>query len=401
MSTEANPTALSPRSPSPGLFGALPSERSLWPIVGSVALVALWFLRRRYNGLLQRFDDLHGTRARRSRSERRRSRLLLSARRAVVLQHLLEDRRRADPRFRPGAFGAAADRDRACPVAGGHGGSRRPARERAAEMGDSDLRRRGERRLWRASAAIRRGLRDAAAFRRGGRAGGARGAARGIAPARRALFGPRGAVSSRSWRWRARALFTSICVSKIAAGFISDLSARWASSSRPWLGLPLFSRLVERFDWNWLIVLRLRASFLFPLLWREPAWTTLAVHAVTLGLRRDSRDGPDQALVLVGDRREPRRAAAHGGFRRHLPARADRAGAAVARDLAVDAVRNHRRVFLRRAPLGGGRREPRVARSVRDRLDRRRIRRRARCFASRPSRSTPFARAFPRKSRGS
>jgi MFS family permease len=48
------------------------------------------------------------------------------------------------------------------------------------------------------------------------------------------------------------------------------------------LGLPLFSRLLERFDWNWLIVLRLRASFLFPLLWREPAWTTLAVHAVTL-----------------------------------------------------------------------------------------------------------------------
>ncbi|HEY8137758.1 MAG TPA: hypothetical protein VIF61_07940, partial [Methylocystis sp.] len=52
MSTEANPTALSPRSPSPGLFGALPSERALWPFVGSVALVALWFLRRRYNGLL-------------------------------------------------------------------------------------------------------------------------------------------------------------------------------------------------------------------------------------------------------------------------------------------------------------------------------------------------------------
>jgi hypothetical protein len=52
MSTEANPTALSPRSPSPGLLGALPSERSLWSLIGCVALVALWFLRRRYNGVL-------------------------------------------------------------------------------------------------------------------------------------------------------------------------------------------------------------------------------------------------------------------------------------------------------------------------------------------------------------
>ncbi|MGA3063910.1 MAG: hypothetical protein ABSD90_11910 [Methylocystis sp.] len=41
MSTEANPTALSPRSPSPGLFGALLNERSLVSFVGAVALVAL------------------------------------------------------------------------------------------------------------------------------------------------------------------------------------------------------------------------------------------------------------------------------------------------------------------------------------------------------------------------
>ena len=105
------------------------------------------------------------------------------------LQRLLEDRRRFDPGFRPGAFGASVDRDRASPLAGGDGGSRRTARERAAEMGDFDLRRRVERRLWRASAAIRRGLRYAAAVRRGWRAGGARGAARGNASARDALFG--------------------------------------------------------------------------------------------------------------------------------------------------------------------------------------------------------------------
>jgi hypothetical protein len=48
------------------------------------------------------------------------------------------------------------------------------------------------------------------------------------------------------------------------------------------LGAPLFLRLFERFDWNWLIVLRLRGSFLFPLVWREAAFSTLAVHAATL-----------------------------------------------------------------------------------------------------------------------
>ena len=38
-------------SSSPGLFGALLNERSLGSIVGSVALVAFWFLRREYYGV--------------------------------------------------------------------------------------------------------------------------------------------------------------------------------------------------------------------------------------------------------------------------------------------------------------------------------------------------------------
>ncbi len=63
-----------------------------------------------------------------------------------------------------------------------------------------------------------------------------------------------------------------------------------------WLGAPLFSRLFERFDWNWLIILRLRGSFLFPLVWREAAFATLVVHAATLGFAATAATPPISRL---------------------------------------------------------------------------------------------------------
>ena len=110
------------------------------------------------------------------------------------------------------------------------------------------------------------------------------------------FLGSRGAVSSHHGAGGRWALFTSICVSKIAAGFILDFLARSASSSRRCSACRCFRASLERFDWNWLIVLRLRASFLFPLLWREPAWTTLAVHTVTLAFAATAATAPIKRL---------------------------------------------------------------------------------------------------------
>ncbi len=49
------------------------------------------------------------------------------------------------------------------------------------------------------------------------------------------------------------------------------------------LGAPLLSRLVEPVDQNWLALLRLRSTYLFPLLWDETAWAQIAIYAATLG----------------------------------------------------------------------------------------------------------------------
>ena len=71
------------------------------------------------------------------------------------------------------------------------------------------------------AAPIRRGLRDAAAVRRGRRAGGARGAARGTHSTRRCSFCSWPRCFIRSWRWRALgAVLCLFMCSKIAAGFI-------------------------------------------------------------------------------------------------------------------------------------------------------------------------------------
>ena len=351
MSTEANPTALSPRSPSPGLLGALPSERSLWPFIGSVALVALWFLRRRYNGLLhdsmiymgRGLADLDPSGVGADYFYRLDGQssfsvfskivdalipvfgLALSAQLLTVTALVLWlaamaalAAQLASGRLRWAILICVAA------ASGAYGGL--PLQYAEAFATPRPFAEAG---VLAALAALLAGSRPLAML------------FLGLA----ALFHPIMALAG------AGAVYVYLCLENrrwIYLGLAGALCVLVAALA----GLPLFSRLVERFDWNWLIVLRLRASFLFPLLWREPAWTTLAVARGDAGLRRDSRDGPDQAPVLVGDRREPRRAAAHGGFRRHLSARADRAGAAVASDLAVDAVRNHRRVFLRRSAFG-------------------------------------------------
>jgi hypothetical protein len=73
------------------------------------------------------------------------------------------------------------------------------------------------------------------------------------------------------------------------AGAIGILSAAL-------LGLPLFSRLLERFDWNWLILLRLRASPLFPLVWKPSAWAPLVVYTATLGFAATAVSAPVRRL---------------------------------------------------------------------------------------------------------
>ena len=372
MSTQANPTALSPRSPSPGLFGALPSERSLWPFVGSVALVALWFLRRRYNGLLHNsmiymgrgLADLDPSGVGADYFYRLDGQssfsvfskivdalipvfgLALSAQLLTVTALVLWLAAMA-------ALAAQLASGRlkwailicVAAASGAYGGL--PLQYAEAFATPRPFAEAG---VLAALAALLAGSRPLAVL------------FLGLA----ALFHPIMALAG------AGAVYVYLCL-----------------ENRRWIYLGLAGALcVLVAALGWLAaVFAPRRALRLELADRPAPARVLSVSAAVAGarlddargprgdagLRRDSRDGPDQAPVLVGDRREPRRAAARGGFRRYLSARADRSGAAVAGDLAVDAVRNHRRVFLRGAPLGGGRREPRVARFVRDRLDRRRI----------------------------
>ena len=155
------------------------------------------------------------------------------------------------------------------------------------------------------------------------------------------------------------------------------------------LGLPLFSRLLERFDWNWSMILRLCASFLFPLTWKASVWAPIVINTATLGFAATAATDPIRRLfwsVLS----PPWLAARQRVAWRCLPACADYSGAAVAGDLAVNAVRRDRDVLLRPAPLGGGERGAHGARPFRDRMERLRIRGRARCSALRRSRLYKF-----------
>jgi len=65
----------------------------------------------------------------------------------------------------------------------------------------------------------------------------------------------------------------------VYAGALGGLAALAAAL----LGAPLFSRLARKFDWNWLAVLRLHTTYLFPLRWPERSWAPIGVQAVTLG----------------------------------------------------------------------------------------------------------------------
>jgi hypothetical protein len=291
MSTEANPTALTPRSPSPGLFGALLNVRSLVSYVGAVALVALWFLRRRYNGLLhdsmiymgRGLADLDPSGVGADYFYRLDGQssfsvfskivdalipvfgLALSAQLLTVTALVLWLAAMA-------ALAAQLASGRLkwailiCVVAasGAYGGL--PLQYAEAFATPRPFAEAG---VLAALAALLAGSRPLAAL------------FLGLA----ALFHPIMALAGAS------AVYVYLCLENrrwIYLGLFGAVGVIVAAL----LGLPLFSRLLERFDWNWLIVLRLRASFLFPLLWREPAWTTLAVHAATLGFAATAATAP-------------------------------------------------------------------------------------------------------------
>ncbi|MGA8170389.1 MAG: hypothetical protein WB816_06110 [Methylocystis sp.] len=48
------------------------------------------------------------------------------------------------------------------------------------------------------------------------------------------------------------------------------------------LGAPLVSRLTQVFDWNWIVLLRLRSTYLFPTTWASTDWTPILVQSITL-----------------------------------------------------------------------------------------------------------------------
>ena len=278
MSTQANPTASSPRSSrqdcsalcrtsvllAPSLA---PSPWSLSGFCGANIMVLLHDARI-YMGRGLADLDPHGVGAD----------LLLSARRPIFVQRLFEDRRRSDPGVRSRAFGAFVERHRLLLWLAAMAALAATARERAAEVGDFDLRRHVERRLWRASAALRRGLRDAASVRRGRRAGGARGAARG------------NAFDSRCSSWLLAALFhpimalagAGVCLLTICVRR-SPLDLSWPiwrgrlSLSRRCWGCRCF-----RASWSASTGTGLSscdcALLSVSATWQEPAWTTLVVH---------------------------------------------------------------------------------------------------------------------------
>jgi hypothetical protein len=281
MSTDATPTAFSPRLPSPGLFGAWLNERSVGPLIGSIALVALWFLRRRYNGVLHDsmiymgrgladldprgvgadyFYRLDG-----QSSFSVFSKIVDALIPAFGLAHSAQLLTVTALVLWLAALAALAAQLASgrlkwailicvAVASGAYGGL--PLQYAEAFATPRPFAEAG---VLAALAALLAGSRLQAVF------------FLGLA----ALFHPIMALAG------AGTLYVYLCLENrrwIYLGLFGALFVLVAALA----GLPLFSRLLERFDWNWLILLRLRASFLFPLLWREPAWTTLAVHTATL-----------------------------------------------------------------------------------------------------------------------
>ena len=292
---EANPNILSPRSPSRGLLGALPSERSRWPLVGSVALVALWFLPRRYIG------PLHDSRIYMGRG------LADLDPSGVGADYFY----RLDGQSSFSVFSKIVDA--LIPVFGlAHSAQLLTVTALVlwlAAMAALAAQLAGGRLKWAILICVAVGngayggfpLEYAEAFatpRPFAEAGVLAALAALLAGSRplaalslalAALFHPIMAVAG------AGAVYVYLCLENrrwIYLGLAGSLCVLIAAL----LGLPLFSRLFERFDWNWLILLRLRASFLFPLLWREPAFTTLAVHTVTLAFAAAAATTPIRRL---------------------------------------------------------------------------------------------------------
>jgi hypothetical protein len=63
-------------------------------------------------------------------------------------------------------------------------------------------------------------------------------------------------------------------------------------------GAPLFAQLLERYDRSWLIVLRLRSTYLFPSMWNEAAFAPIFVEAATLGFAATAASTPVKRLFL-------------------------------------------------------------------------------------------------------
>ncbi len=61
-------------------------------------------------------------------------------------------------------------------------------------------------------------------------------------------------------------------------------------------GAPLFARLLQNFDADWLLVLRQRTTYLFPLSWPAEAWSQAAVVGVTLGYAAELSEGKQRRL---------------------------------------------------------------------------------------------------------
>lgn len=79
----------------------------------------------------------------------------------------------------------------------------------------------------------------------------------------------------------------------IYAGCFCALGAILAAS----LGAPLFSRLLERYDRSWLVVLRLRSTYLFPSMWGEAAYAAILVQAAIVGFAARLSAKPLRSLL--------------------------------------------------------------------------------------------------------
>jgi hypothetical protein len=291
MSTEANPTALS----SPGLVGALLNERYLGPFVGSVGLVALWFLRRGYNGVLhdsmiymgRGLADLDPQGVGADFFYRLDGQSSFSIFSKIVdalipffgLAHSAQLLTATALILWLAALTALAGQLAAgrlkwailiCVAVSGAAYGGFPLRYAESFATPRPFAEAG---VLAALAALLAGSRLLALF------------FLGLA----ALFHPIMTLAG------AGAVYVYLCLENrrwIYLGVAGGIGVLIAAL----LGLPLFSRLLERFDWNWLILLRLRASFLFPLVWTPSAWAPLVVYAATLGFAATAVTAPIRRL---------------------------------------------------------------------------------------------------------